>query len=109
MFETGDGPESRNPSDQKAVTAERRPVKTPAPARIVRHMPADLRQRRFGGALRGFDRGEVLLFLTEVADDFEQALHEIHALQHEVERLEELLRDHRSREFTLRDTLLTAQ
>ncbi len=108
MFETGDG-EPRHPSGNDREAAERRPAKTPTPARIVRHMPADLRQRRFGAGLRGFDRGEVLLFLTEVADDFEQALHEIHALQREVERLEDLLLDHRSREHTLRDTLLTAQ
>ena len=35
--------------------------------------PLDLRQQRFGTALRGFDKVEVTSFLMAVAEDYEQA------------------------------------
>jgi len=111
MFDTPDdaapdgaSDDSRGPGSRKAPHA-----KTLMPSRIVRHMPAELRQRRFSTAFRGFDRAEVLMFLTELADDFEQALHEIYGLEREVDRVDELLVEHREREQTLRNTLLTAQ
>jgi len=36
--------------------------------------PLDLRQQKFKTVMRGYDRGEVTAFLTEVADDYENAL-----------------------------------
>jgi DivIVA domain-containing protein len=46
-----------------------------APAeRVMRIAPLDLRQPRFKKALNGFDRTEVVAFLTEAADDYEHAL-----------------------------------
>ena len=39
--------------------------------------PLDLRQPRFRSVLRGFDRAEVVAFVAEAADDYEQALREI--------------------------------
>lgn len=71
--------------------------------------PLDLRQQRFRTVMRGFDRTEVVAFLTEVADDYEQALREADRLQGELARLESVLNEHREHERNLRNTLLTAQ
>ncbi len=59
--------------------------------------------------MRGFDRTEVMAFLTEVADDYEQALRETDRLQGELARMESVLNEHRESERNLRNTLLTAQ
>ncbi len=71
--------------------------------------PLDLRQQRFKTAVRGFDRNEVVAFLAEVADDYEQALRETERLREALARSEALVNDHREHERNLRDTLLTAQ
>ncbi len=71
--------------------------------------PLDLRQQRFRTAMRGFEKTEVLAFLAEVADDYEQALRDTDRLRGEVTRLEGLLNEHRESERNLRNTLLTAQ
>src|SRR3954447_80132 len=77
--------------------------------RVMRIAPLDLRQGRFKTAVRGFDRTEVVAFLTEAADDYEHALREIDRLRQDLHRMEGQLREHRDRETTLRNTLLTAQ
>jgi cell division initiation protein len=79
------------------------------PERVMRIAPLDLRQQRFRTALRGFDRTEVVAFLTEAADDYEHALREIDRLRQDLLRMEALLSEHREREANLRNTLLTAQ
>jgi cell division initiation protein len=79
------------------------------PERVMRVSPLDMRQQRFRSALRGYDRTEVVAFLTEAADDYEHALREMDRLRTEVIRLESLLHEHREREGNLRNTLLTAQ
>jgi cell division initiation protein len=71
--------------------------------------PLDLRQQRFNTVMRGYDRGEVAAFLTEVADDYENALREADRLRQEVVKLEAVLAEHRGQERNLRNTLLTAQ
>lgn len=71
--------------------------------------PLDLRQQRFQTVMRGYDRGEVTAFLTEVADDYENALRETERLRQEVTKLEAVLAEHRGQERNLRNTLLTAQ
>lgn len=71
--------------------------------------PLDLRQQRFRKTFRGLDRAEVTAFLSDTADDYEAALREIDRLRDQVARMEEQLREHRSREAALRDTLITAQ
>ena len=60
-------------------------------------------------AVRGFDKTEVVAFLTEAADDYESALREIDRLRQDLARSESLLVEHREREGTLRNTLVTAQ
>ena len=71
--------------------------------------PLDLRQLRFRTAFRGFDRAEVLALMTEVAEDYENALREVERLRQEVVKMEALLNQHREHERDLRNTLLTAQ
>ena len=75
----------------------------------MRIAPLDLRQQRFKPAFRGYDKTEVVAFLTEAADDYEHALREIDRLRQDLTRVEALLTDHREREANLRNTLTTAQ
>ena len=77
--------------------------------RVMRIAPLDLRQPRFRTVVRGFDKTEVVAFLTEAADDYEHALREIDRLRQDLQRMEALLAEHRDRENNLRNTLLTAQ
>jgi cell division initiation protein len=77
--------------------------------RVMRIAPLDLRQHHFKTAMRGFDRTEVVAFLTEAADDYEHALREIDRLRQDLQRMESALGEHREREGNLRNTLLTAQ
>jgi cell division initiation protein len=79
------------------------------PERLIRITPLDMRQHHFQTVMRGFDRTEVVAFLTEAADDYEQALREIDRLRSDLMRMEALLTEHREREANLRNTLLTAQ
>ncbi len=71
--------------------------------------PLDLRQQQFRTVMRGFDRDEVIAFLAEVADDYEQALQDAERLRQEVSRLEGVIAEHKEHERDLRNTLLTAQ
>lgn len=82
---------------------------TTPPGRVMRIAPLDLRQPRFRRTMRGFDPTEVVAFLTEAADDYEHALREIDRLRRDLEHMETLLAEHREREASLRNTLLTAQ
>lgn len=77
--------------------------------RRMRITPLDLRQQRFKTGMRGYDKTEVVAFLTEAADDYELVVREMDRLRVEVARMEGLLNEHRSREANLRDTLVTAQ
>ena len=85
------------------------PVAPQPPERVMRISPMDMRQQRFRSAMRGYDRTEVVAFLTEAADDYEHAMREIDRLRGDLMRMEALLGEHREREANLRDTLLTAQ
>jgi cell division initiation protein len=85
------------------------PVAPQPPERVMRITPMDLRQQRFRSAMRGYDRTEVVAFLTEAADDYEHAMREIDRLRRDLMRMESLLAEHRDRETHLRDTLITAQ
>lgn len=71
--------------------------------------PLDLRQQRFNTVMRGYDRGQVAAFLSEVAADYEGALRETDQLRQELAKLEAMLSEHRGQERYLRNTLLTAQ
>src|SRR6188472_3829282 len=103
MFDRQTG-QPQTPSSTSAAQAGSMPAE-----RVMRIAPLDLRQQRFRTALRGFDRTEVVAFLTEAADDYEHALREIDRLRQDLLRMEALLSEHRDREANLRNTLLTAQ
>ena len=92
------------PGSTSAAEAGSAPV-----GRVMRIAPLDLRQQRFKTVMRGFDKTEVVAFLTEAADDYEHALREIDRLRQDLARMEALLADHRERETNLRNTLETAQ
>ena len=84
------------------------PVAPQPPERVMRISPMDMRQQRFKSAMRGYDRTDVVAFLTEAADDYEHAMREIDRLRGDLMRMEALLAEHREREANLRNTLLTA-
>jgi cell division initiation protein len=100
MFERT--PPATLPADHEAIAPQ-------PPERVMRISPMDMRQQRFRSAFRGYDRTEVVAFLTEAADDYEHAMREIDRLRGDLMRMEALLAQHRERENSLRDTLLTAQ
>jgi len=71
--------------------------------------PLDLRQQRFKSVMRGYDRDEVTQFLSEVADDYEQALRDAERLREDLGKTQAQLDELREHERNLRNTLLTAQ
>jgi cell division initiation protein len=85
------------------------PVAPQPPERVMRISPMDMRQQRFKSAFRGYDRTDVVAFMTEAADDYEHAMRDIDRLRGDLVRMEALLAEHRQRENNLRDTLVTAQ
>lgn len=70
--------------------------------------PLDIQQQQFRTALGGFDKREVDAFLDVLANDFESLMRENHALREELKRKESELQDHRERERTLKETMITA-
>jgi len=91
--------------DAQATDARR----LPSPERHLTISPLDLRQPRFGTAMRGFDRTEVTAFLEEAATDYEHALRENDRLRQDIVRLEASLNQFRELEGSLKSTLMSAQ
>ena len=85
------------------------PAAPQPPERVMRITPLDMRQQRFKTSVRGYDKTEVVAFLTESADDYEHAMREVDRLRSDLMRTQALLTEHRERENHLRDTLVTAQ
>jgi cell division initiation protein len=104
MLERQNSDPTAAPSSTSAAQAGSAPAE-----RVMRIAPLDLRQPRFRTSVRGFDKTEVVAFLTEAADDYEHALRELDRLRQDLVRMESLLVEHRQREDNLRNTLLTAQ
>ncbi len=71
--------------------------------------PLDITQKRFRRILRGHDPAEVEAFLSLVASEFEGLVREVTSLREAVQRKDEELAEHRSRERALQETLVTAQ
>jgi cell division initiation protein len=101
-------PEQPGQTDTPASTSAALTGSVPA-ERVMRIAPLDLRQQRFRTVFRGFDRTEVVAFLTEAAADYEHALREIDRLRQDLQHMSSHLSEHRERESNLRNTLLTAQ
>jgi cell division initiation protein len=81
----------------------------PAPERHVSVTPIDMRQARFGSAMRGFDKTEVTAFLEEAASDYEHALRENDRLRQQIVALDAQLSQYRELEGGLKSTLVSAQ
>ena len=77
--------------------------------RHVSITPLDLRQARFGSAMRGFDKAEVAAFLLEAADDYEHVLRENERLRQDLTRVEASLAQFRELEGSLKNTLVGSQ
>ena len=77
--------------------------------RAVTVTPLDLRQCRFRGAFRGFDRDEVTSFLSEAAADYEQAMRDNERLREDMARLESSIAQFRNLESSLKTALISAQ
>jgi cell division initiation protein len=71
--------------------------------------PLDIHQKRFETAFRGFSTREVEAFLELVAGEFEEVVKENIALKDSVKRLQLELDQHKERERTLQETMVTAQ
>lgn len=70
--------------------------------------PLDIQQQQFRTVLAGFDKKEVDAFLDLLANDVERLIRESNALKQEVKSKEAEIQDHRERERTLKDTMITA-
>jgi len=71
--------------------------------------PIDMRQRRFATSMRGYDRQEVTVFLTEAALDYENSLRENDRLRQEIVKLKASLNQFRELEGGLKSMLVSAQ
>jgi cell division initiation protein len=80
-----------------------------ASERAMNITPLDIGQKRFRRVLRGLDREEVEGFLSLVAAEFEGLVREVTSLRETVQRQEEALAVHRSKEKALQETLVAAQ
>ncbi len=69
----------------------------------------DILNRAFTRRMRGYDRAEVDAFMTEAAETVGDLTEDVAGLEGRVASLENALDEHRSREQTLRDTLVTTQ
>ena len=70
--------------------------------------PLDVRQAKFGTAMRGYDRAEVNAFLLEAADGYEQAARENERLRQEILRLQASLVQYHELENALKGALMSA-
>jgi cell division initiation protein len=78
----------------------------------TRHLsvtPVDMRQARFGAAMRGFDKTEVTAFLEEAAAGFETALRENERLRQQIAELQTTIARFHDIEGSLKTTLMSAQ
>src|ERR1043166_636345 len=98
-------------SEEVAQVHESRRLPSPARKadRNLAVTPIDLRQAKFGTAMRGFDRGEVTSLLEEAAEGYDEALRETDRLRQELGRLDAPLAQYRQIEESLKTMLVSAQ
>jgi cell division initiation protein len=75
----------------------------------MRITPLDIQQKQFSSKFRGFDMEEVDSFLELVREEMEELLRENANLREETKRLEKQMKEYKSMEGTLRDTLVGTQ
>ena len=71
--------------------------------------PLEIQQKQFPNRFRGLDAKEVESFLQKVADQMSVYLKQMDELKREVEDMERQLGEHKEREQTLKNTLISAQ
>lgn len=69
--------------------------------------PLDIQQKRFHIAFRGYERSEVDAFLDTVREEMEALVREVTELREFRETYDERMREHREREETLKNTMIT--
>jgi cell division initiation protein len=102
MFQSED---SANPTTVQLTTTHR----LQSSERQVSVTPLDMRQTRFGSAMRGFDKSEVTTFLEQAAGDYEQTLRENERLRQQLAALETSVTQYRDIEGSIKNTLMSAQ
>ena len=70
--------------------------------------PLDIQQQQFKSGLWGLDAKEVDAFLDLVAGEVERLVREIHGMRDQLRQKDVEIDAHRSREQTLKDTMMTA-
>ena len=75
----------------------------------MRLNPLEIRQHRFHTRFRGFDPGEVDMFLEAVVSDYEEVVRENAHLRQETEELRREVERLRAKETSIQETLTTAQ
>jgi cell division initiation protein len=71
--------------------------------------PLEIQQKQFPNRFRGLDAKEVESFLQKVADQMSVYLKQMDELKRELENMERQLGEHKEREQTLKNTLISAQ
>ncbi|GBE04875.1 MAG TPA: DivIVA domain-containing protein [Nitrospirae bacterium] len=75
----------------------------------MRITPLDIQQKQFPAKFRGFDEEEVDSFLELVREEMEELLRDNASLREETKKMEKQLKEYKSIESTLRDTLMATQ
>ena len=75
----------------------------------MRITPLDIQQKQFASKFRGFDMEEVDSFLELIREEMEELLRDNANLREEAKRFEKQLKEYKSMEGTLRDTLIGTQ
>ena len=75
----------------------------------MRITPLDIQQKQFSTRFRGFDMEEVDSFLELIREEMEELLRENANLREESRRYEKQLKEYKSIETTLKDTLISTQ
>lgn len=75
----------------------------------MRLTPMEIQQKEFSRGLRGYSTREVRNFLEMVASVYAELVADVNELREQLNRKDHELQEHREREYTLRETILTAQ
>jgi len=75
----------------------------------MRITPLDIQQKQFSTRFRGFDMEEVDSFLELIREEMEELLRDNANLREESRRYEKQLKEYKSIETTLKDTLISTQ
>jgi cell division initiation protein len=75
----------------------------------MRITPLDIQQKQFPVKFRGFDEEEVDAFLELVREEMEELLRDNASLREESKKFEKQLKEYKSMESTMRETLMATQ